>query len=60
MFYTNVDIVSIIESGRTSEVFFDKSIHAFYETLFYMGCVMKTPIISFLNGITGKISVVIL
>ncbi|GAA5808036.1 hypothetical protein MFLAVUS_001418 [Mucor flavus] len=46
------DIVSIIESGRTSEVFFDKSIHAFYETLFYMGCVMKTPIISFLNGIT--------
>ncbi|KAG2231052.1 hypothetical protein INT48_007563, partial [Thamnidium elegans] len=39
-------------SGSTNELYFDKNIRAFHETLFYMGCVMKTPVISFLNGIT--------
>ncbi|KAI9270173.1 ClpP/crotonase-like domain-containing protein [Helicostylum pulchrum] len=46
------EIVSIVESGRTNDIHFDKSIRVFYETLFYMGCVMKTPVISFMNGIT--------
>ncbi|GAA5814964.1 hypothetical protein MFLAVUS_008467 [Mucor flavus] len=46
------DLVRVVNGDVEYKAALDRGVFVFHEAIYYMGCVMKTPIISIMNGIT--------